>query len=186
MCLFVNCTLNTFSSSSLPPLFLPLYQNALESKATGYGRCIEPLLSLAIDFYVRVFVRVRDSKAGAKDSCLKRGYVLQSPQCSSFYLQPMAYRKGNENYSGSHAPVASVCEQTSNQLKLGGPFWTAPLHHPAWVGEIIRRVGSNESPFLSSTKPRIIGMLTAAQEELIDVPLYYSLPDLCAAIKVTT
>lgn len=30
----------------------------IESHANRYGRCIEPLLSISADFYIRVFVRV--------------------------------------------------------------------------------------------------------------------------------
>ena len=42
--------------------------NALSTSAARYGRHIKPLLSLSIDFYVRVFVRVYASPAGTKRS----------------------------------------------------------------------------------------------------------------------
>ena len=37
---------------------LRLVLHALSTSASKYGRYIQPLLSLSIDFYVRVFVRV--------------------------------------------------------------------------------------------------------------------------------
>ena len=45
------------------------------------------MLSLSIDFYVRVFVRVYTSPLAVKDSPTKLAYVFQSRGCDSFYLQ---------------------------------------------------------------------------------------------------
>ena len=45
------------------------------------------MLSLSIDFYVRVFVRVYTSPATVKDTPTKLAYVWQSRGCDSFFLQ---------------------------------------------------------------------------------------------------
>lgn len=45
------------------------------------------VLSVSIDFYVRVFVRVYTSPAVVKDSATKLAYIYQSKGCSSFFLQ---------------------------------------------------------------------------------------------------
>ena len=45
------------------------------------------MLSLSIDFYVRVFVRVYTSPATVKDTPTKLAYVFQSRGCDSFFLQ---------------------------------------------------------------------------------------------------
>ena len=47
------------------------------------------MLSLSIDFYVRVFVRVHTSAAQVKDAATKLMYVYQSSGCDSFYTQPV-------------------------------------------------------------------------------------------------
>ena len=47
------------------------------------------VLSLSIDFYVRVFVRVHTSAETVKDSATKQMYVYQSSGCDSFYTQPV-------------------------------------------------------------------------------------------------
>lgn len=43
---------------------------AIDSHANCYGRYIEPLLSVSIDYYLRVFVRLHTSALIAKDSVM--------------------------------------------------------------------------------------------------------------------
>lgn len=45
---------------------LRLLLHAIQQAASRHDKIIEPLLSLSIDFYARVFVRVRSSAAGVK------------------------------------------------------------------------------------------------------------------------
>lgn len=48
------------------------------------------VVSLSIDFYIRVFVRVYTSAAEVKNSATKLAYVYQSQGCESFFLQRLA------------------------------------------------------------------------------------------------
>lgn len=48
------------------------------------------VLSLSIDFYVRVFVRVYTSPEKVKEASTKQMYVWQSSGCDSFYTQKIA------------------------------------------------------------------------------------------------
>ena len=48
------------------------------------------VVSLSIDFYIRVFVRVYTSAAETKNAATKLAYVYQSQGCESFYLQRVA------------------------------------------------------------------------------------------------
>jgi tRNA (guanine26-N2/guanine27-N2)-dimethyltransferase len=45
---------------------LRLVLNSIAATAAKYGRAIEPLLCLSIDFYVRLFIRVKQSPATVK------------------------------------------------------------------------------------------------------------------------
>lgn len=47
--------------------------HSLASSAARYGKQITPLLSLSIDFYVRIFVRVNHSPAGSQEMDHKHG-----------------------------------------------------------------------------------------------------------------
>jgi tRNA (guanine26-N2/guanine27-N2)-dimethyltransferase len=46
---------------------------AIESHANRYGRYIEPLLTMSIDFYCRMFVRIRTGPRQVKRSTSKLG-----------------------------------------------------------------------------------------------------------------
>ena len=52
------------------------------------------MLSLSVDFYVRVFVRVCTSPAAVKDSGSKLMYVYQSQGCDSFFTQKVGRKVG--------------------------------------------------------------------------------------------
>lgn len=45
---------------------LRLVLNSISVSAARYGRFIEPLLSLSIDFYVRIFVRIQTAPVEVK------------------------------------------------------------------------------------------------------------------------
>merc|ERR1712137_80533 len=61
----------------------------IERHATQYKRTIVPLVSLSVDYYVRVFVRVYTSASEVKKSASKMGYVVQCSSCSSHEVFPM-------------------------------------------------------------------------------------------------
>ena len=50
------------------PVALRILLRAIDTQANRYARYIEPLLSVSVDFYVRVFVRVKTGAREAKDS----------------------------------------------------------------------------------------------------------------------
>ena len=54
---------------------LRIVLQSVEAHANRYGRYVEPLLSLSIDFYCRVFVRIRTSQREVKRSTSKLGNV---------------------------------------------------------------------------------------------------------------
>ena len=61
----------------------------IERHANRHGKYIVPMLSLQIDFYVRVFIRVYTSKAETKLSIGKLGHVLQCSGCAAFRVKPI-------------------------------------------------------------------------------------------------
>ena len=75
---------------------------SIESHANRYKRYITPLLSLSVDFYVRVFVRVHTSAATVKESATKLAYVWQSQGCDSFYLQRVGQKAARKGGGAKH------------------------------------------------------------------------------------
>ena len=63
----------------------PLLPKTLDARR--HKKVVVPLLSLSIDFYVRVFVRVYNSPLKSKEAAARLAYVWQSQGCDSFHLQ---------------------------------------------------------------------------------------------------
>ncbi|KAJ6793790.1 putative tRNA (guanine(26)-N(2))-dimethyltransferase 2 isoform X1 [Iris pallida] len=61
----------------------------IESHANRYKRYIVPVLSVQMDFYIRVFVRIYTSASTMKNTPLKLSYVYQCVGCDSFHLQSL-------------------------------------------------------------------------------------------------
>ena len=61
----------------------------INSIANKMGKQIEPLLSLSVDFYIRLFIRVRNSPHLCHGSLARYSHVYQCQDCEAFYLQKM-------------------------------------------------------------------------------------------------
>jgi tRNA (guanine26-N2/guanine27-N2)-dimethyltransferase len=182
----------------LHEMALRIVLHSLETSACRYRRHIVPLLSCGIDFYVRVFVRVFESPQEVKRTCLKQGYVYQSTRCPSFHMQPVAKLNGHSFGAALLPPALGSCAETGGSFRIGGPLWTEPIHDPAWVAEALGSVADYKQAQDAAgpgaplafppiqTRERLHGLLTAVSEELPDVPLYYTLPDLCQTLHCTS
>lgn len=174
---------------------LRILLHAIDATANKYKRHIVPWLSMSVDFYVRVFVRVFESAAEVKRSCLKRAMVLQSAQTPSFLVHPLGHRKykkeGTEGGIGGTfgacvlSAAGSACEESGGPMRMGGPFWSDPIHDQAIVDELLQRVQSPADIAIPTAK-RLGGILASMSDELKDVPLYYSLPDLASTAQIGT
>ena len=182
----------------LHEMALRILLHALETSACRYRRHIVPVLSCGIDFYVRVFVRVFESPQEVKKACLRHGYVYQSVRCPSFHVQPVGKLSGH-SFGGSVGPVCgAICAETGGSFRVGGPIWLEPLHDQAWVAEALEYVTAYKAAQDAAgagaplafppieTRDRMHGLLTTVSEELPDVPLYYTLPDLCQTLHCTS
>lgn len=129
---------------------------SIESAANRYKRYIKPILSLSMDFYVRVFVRVYTSAAEIKKSASKLCYLYQSLGCDSFYLQRVGdvVQKGNNaKFTPGHGPAApQICPETGSGFSMGGPFWAEPTHDPEAIREILAVLQKGRDSFQSFTK----------------------------------
>ncbi|KAA3474654.1 putative tRNA (guanine(26)-N(2))-dimethyltransferase 2 [Gossypium australe] len=160
----------------------------IESHANRYKRYIVPVLSVQMDFYVRVFVRVYTSASAMKNTPLKLSYVYQCIGCDSFHLQPIG-RTVSKNTSVRYLPgfapvVPQECSDCGKKFNMGGPIWSAPIHDQDWVTSILADVKSMKNCY--PAYERISAVLTTISEELPDVPLFLSLHNLCATLKCTS
>ncbi|KAK8470032.1 hypothetical protein PHAVU_004G041500 [Phaseolus vulgaris] len=160
----------------------------IESHANRYKRYIVPVLSVQMNFYLRVFVRIYTSASAMKNTPLKLSYVYQCTGCDSFHLQPIG-RTISKNTSVRYLPgfgpvVPQECTDCGKKFNMGGPIWSAPIHDQEWVAAILADVKSMKDRY--PAYDRISAVLTTISEELPDVPLFLSLHNLCATLKCTS
>ncbi|EAW12105.1 putative N2,N2-dimethylguanosine tRNA methyltransferase [Aspergillus clavatus NRRL 1] len=153
---------------------LRLILHALATSAAKYGLAIEPLLSLSIDFYARVFVRVHRSPAEVKFTSGNTMVVYNCDSgCGAWSTQPLTQtkqrldKKGNPfyHYGFAQGPIANAhCEHCGFKTHVGGPMWAGPLHNPHFIQKILDMLPSADRE-IYQTVDRIEGMLTTALEE---------------------
>ena len=158
-----------------------LVLGAIQSAAARYRRYIEPVLSLSIDFYVRVFVRVRESQLQVKATASRSALVYQCMGCEAFYLQRMGRIHQAKDQQAKHTaaqgpPCPTRCPDCQSAFRVGGPVWADALHDPAFIDEALASLATEPTRF--ATHVRIQAMLGVARKEL-PVPLCYSLSNLC-------
>ncbi|XP_040001474.1 tRNA (guanine(26)-N(2))-dimethyltransferase isoform X2 [Xiphias gladius] len=167
---------------------LRIILHSLDQRAGVYQRYIQPLLSVSVDFYIRVFVRVFTGQATVKNSASKQALVYNCVGCGSFHLQRMGRRTSNgKNMKYSAAtgpPVGPECDHCGQRHQLGGPIWAEPIHDLAFVQKVLSAVSGNPSRF--GTSKRIQGVLSMVTEELEDVPLYCTVDSLSSTIHCNT
>uniref|UniRef100_A0A3B4ZMI7 tRNA (guanine(26)-N(2))-dimethyltransferase n=1 Tax=Stegastes partitus TaxID=144197 RepID=A0A3B4ZMI7_9TELE len=167
---------------------LRIILHSLDQRAGVYQRYIQPLLSVSVDFYIRVFVRVFTGQATVKNSASKQALVYNCVGCGSFHFQRMGRRTSNGKHmkysAATGPPVGPECEHCGQRHQLGGPIWAEPIHDLAFVQKVLSGVSGNPSRF--GTSKRIEGMLSMVTEELEDVPLYYTVDSLSSTIHCNT
>ncbi|KAJ7685216.1 N2,N2-dimethylguanosine tRNA methyltransferase [Mycena polygramma] len=160
---------------------LRLVLHAVSTSAARYGRYIEPLASLSIDFYVRLFIRVGTSPLQVKKAISKTSTYWVCTNCQSFHGHPLAkvtekvHPSGGVNYNfklQGGPPVLDKCPECDGVLHMAGPMWSAPIHDPEFIGKVLEHLENNETQY--GTAVRMKGMLTVAKEELHDTPFYFT------------
>ncbi|KAK1139343.1 RNA methyltransferase tRNA(m5U54)methyltransferase [Aspergillus melleus] len=153
---------------------LRLILHGLAASAARYGLSIEPLLSLSIDFYARVFVRIHRSPAEVKFASGNTMLVYNCDSgCGAWSTQPLTQtkqkldRKGDPfyHYGFAQGPVAGThCEHCASKTHIGGPMWAGPLHNPQYIQKILDMLPGTDAETYQ-TLSRLEGMLMTALEE---------------------
>jgi tRNA (guanine26-N2/guanine27-N2)-dimethyltransferase len=154
---------------------LRLILHAIASSAARYGMAIEPLLSLSIDYYIRVFVRVRKSPNDVKLLAGKTMLVYHCESgCGAWTTQFLARNKVTKNKNGdpmykhgfAQAPSADQhCEHCGHKTHLSGPMYGGPLHNVGFIERVLAQLNEVDRETYP-TMDRIEGMLHTALEEI--------------------
>uniref|UniRef100_A0A914C3Q4 tRNA (guanine(26)-N(2))-dimethyltransferase n=2 Tax=Acrobeloides nanus TaxID=290746 RepID=A0A914C3Q4_9BILA len=171
---------------------LRILLRCIDSHANRYGRYIEPLLSVSIDFYIRVFVKIHTGQIHAKDSVTKLGHVLHCTGCQSLSTQPIV-KKTVDGNSRKFTPSVfkpdifegnnGKCRHCGSSVHITGPMYLAPMHNEEFVKKLIQRLNSTPNEQKLGTHRRLLGTLSVISEELHDVPFYYELPEFFHVLK---
>ncbi|KAK7054830.1 RNA methyltransferase tRNA(m5U54)methyltransferase [Paramarasmius palmivorus] len=165
---------------------LRLVLHSVSSAASRYGRYIEPLLSLSIDFYVRLFIRIHTSPIQVKRAITKTSNYYVCTGCQAFHEQPLGRiieRKSeasgnvNELFRTQAGPLVSEkCPECESTLHVAGPMWSGDIHDTGFVSKVLEHVEANQTRYGTVTRMR--GMLTVAKEVLIygelHTPFYFT------------
>ncbi|KYQ89797.1 hypothetical protein DLAC_09767 [Tieghemostelium lacteum] len=170
---------------------LRILLKSIETTANKYKRVIVPILSLSVDFYMRVFVRVYTSPLEAKKSMGKMCNVFSCIGCGSFHIQPcgvVIVDEQNQNKNKYKVPflnkeMGTQCEHCTKPYVMAGPFYNAPLHNVEILKSALKYL--DENPTLFNTVKRMYGVLTSASEELPDL-FYWKVDHFSHVLHLTT
>uniref|UniRef100_A0A8C1EZD2 tRNA (guanine(26)-N(2))-dimethyltransferase n=2 Tax=Cyprinus carpio TaxID=7962 RepID=A0A8C1EZD2_CYPCA len=98
---------------------LRIILHSLDQRAAVYQRYIEPLLSVSVDFYIRVFVRVKTGQAVVKNSASKHALLYNCVGCGAFHLQRMGKKMSQGKHSTVHCNTPPMLQFRSALLHAG-------------------------------------------------------------------
>ncbi|KAK1752162.1 S-adenosyl-L-methionine-dependent methyltransferase [Echria macrotheca] len=155
---------------------LRIVLHAIETAAAKYGLSMEPLLSLSIDFYVRIFVRIKKSPAMVKFQGGKNMVVYNCDAgCGAWATQLLMRNKSAPNKKGSgffykHTSALATtdrsCEHCGSTMHLAGPMYAGYIQSPAFIKRVLAELDEAPADVYGTTE-RIRGMLQTAAEEIM-------------------
>ncbi|CAD6228627.1 GSCOCG00006468001-RA-CDS [Cotesia congregata] len=180
---YVKYGATSLKSKACHELALRILLQHIAAHAGRYGRYIEPLLSVSVDFYIRVFVRVFTSQKKCKDNTTKLGMVYQCTGCETMTLGPLGIRVNKAHKLPQSPPVGQLCKHCNHKHHMGGPIWIGPLHDKLFVSRLLNSIDENHAEL--GTVKRLEGVLNVVDEEL-ETPLYYVLDRLMSIVRCDT
>ncbi|KAH6616405.1 N2,N2-dimethylguanosine tRNA methyltransferase-domain-containing protein [Boeremia exigua] len=152
-----------------------LVLHAIASSAARYGMAIEPLLSLSIDYYLRVFVRVRKAPNDVKLLAGKTMLIYSCDNgCGAWTTQFLARNKVTKNKKGdpfykhgfAAGPSADEhCKHCGIKTHIVGPMYGGPIHNVGFVERVLAQLNEVDRETYP-TMDRIEGMLRTALDEI--------------------
>lgn len=161
--------------------------------AAKSGKSVEPLVSLSMDFFIRVFVQVTHNKKKSTETLFLNKQYLMCTCMNREDVQILQKEQDKHVYRHVKAPVSTRCRLCKRVLSLYGPFWSGPLHNKKFLKEVIEGIdktdilsktgGDKKTAYTSSQiNRRIHGMLAMACDEL-ESCFYYSIPAISSILS---
>lgn len=175
---------------------LRIILRSLDSHAAVYGRYIKPLLSISVDFYVRLFVQVFEQQGETRKSASKSSIVYLCKDCHTFEFNELGRCKTTEKpgrknsmnpntkieFKTAEATISNVCEICGGHKYLGGPIWNERLHDSDFLKILMTELELDGTEKLFGTFKRIEGIVHVCAEEIPDV-LSFNLDDMSSCFR---
>lgn len=160
-----------------------LILNLIASTAAKYKKTIEPMLSLSIDYYFRVFVKVKTSPINVKNHASETMLTYGCNGCGHKIVQPLGMKNNTKfQYPKLQGPISSNCQYCGISYNVAGPMYAGNLHNREFIDKVLK-INESSDKEIYVTHERIKGMLTLASNELDDAPFFFNLNQLCSIFK---
>ncbi|KAI3404006.2 TRM1 [Candida oxycetoniae] len=155
----------------------------IANTAAKYKKAIEPMLSLSIDYYFRVWVKVKTSPVRVKNISSETMLAFGCNGCGNKVVQPLGIKKECKfSYPKLQQSVSSHCPYCNGSFNIAGPMYGGEIHNPEFLDQILA-INEKSDKEIYKTTERIKGMLTLAKNELTGVPFFFNLNQLSALFK---
>ncbi|KGR04339.1 N2,N2-dimethylguanosine tRNA methyltransferase [Candida albicans P78048] len=160
-----------------------LILNLIASTAAKYKKTIEPMLSLSIDYYFRVLVKVKTSPINVKNHASETMLTYGCNGCGHKIVQPLGMKNNTKfQYPKLQGPISSNCQYCGTSYNVAGPMYAGNLHNREFIDKVLK-INESSDKEIYVTNERIKGMLTLASNELDDAPFFFNLNQLCSIFK---
>lgn len=163
-----------------------LILNMIATNAAKYKKTIEPLVSLSIDFYFRLLIKVKTSPIEVKQLASKTMLTYYCTGCGNKLNQLLGrvVESGKQNKKFQVPKLVNInskCEYCEGNYNIAGPMWYGNLHNEEFINRMLK-VNADSDKEVYCTTERIKGMLTLAKNEM-ELPFYFNLNQLSSLFK---
>ncbi|RPA81786.1 N2,N2-dimethylguanosine tRNA methyltransferase, partial [Ascobolus immersus RN42] len=172
--------------------------HAIATCAARYGITVDPLLCVKIDFYARLFVRLRHSPLAVKLLGQSSMVVYTCDEgCGSWTQQSLGSAKAKNHETGSSTykfarPTLNAqfstggrCLHCGSRLSLAGPMYAADLHNSEFIA-LMQKTVNGELGKPLRTRKRINGLLVTVKQEIEFGPFFFLPNRLAKVIRCPT
>jgi tRNA (guanine26-N2/guanine27-N2)-dimethyltransferase len=134
---------------------------SISSSASKYKKVIKPLLSFNAQFYIRLFLIVKDSPEDCKNNATKYGNTFHCRNCQNRIIVPLAQihdsKSNKSDKSLSRIRFNNLtgnikCEVCDSNMCMSGPFWIDNLHDEEFIDRISFELNSDKFSYLKYNK----------------------------------
>ncbi|KAF7701590.1 tRNA (guanine(26)-N(2))-dimethyltransferase [Cucumispora dikerogammari] len=183
----INKQNGSLDRSRCHSLSLRALLNHISKAAAVEGCAIEPLISISVDYYVRVAIRVIRNSPDVRKSFKRNSFVGFCIACGHYKKIPFNSIFSVEDDSPCSINVQNLILKSTEetnfkcQYRINGPFWTDVIQNKAFLDLM------NEAIQLKYACPRIASFIRIihGEAQIETAALFdYSIPEICSYLAI--